>query len=214
MMWRYRVDDVKSVLDQLDRIEDVLPLLKGRFDKNRIAAVGHSFGAQTTASLLGTRVVNNDGTLSEDLTDPRIKAGILLSVGGAGGEALSPFAKEHFPHLNQRYAEMKIQTLVVAGNQDSSPLTIKGPVWFTDAFYQSPGADNLLVLFGGEHMLGGISGYLVTETTDENPQRVHAVQQLTLAYLISALYPENIAWSAAKSSFKDANYDLGEIISK
>jgi hypothetical protein len=35
-------------------------------------------------------------------------------------------------------------------------------------------------------MLGGISGYLVTETTDENPERVAAVQRLTCAYLQSA----------------------------
>jgi hypothetical protein len=108
-----------------------------------------------------------------------------------GGEALTPFAKEHFPHLNQSYAEMKIQTLVVAGDKDKSPLTIQGPEWFTDAFYSSPGANYLVVLSGGEHMLGGISGYLVTETTDEYPERVLAVQRLTWAYLNSLLSRES-----------------------
>jgi dienelactone hydrolase len=213
-MWRFRVEDLKRTLDQLDLIEDSVPGLKGRLDRDRIAAVGHSFGAQTSATLLGIRVIGADAALSEDLKDPRIKAGVLLSVGGCGGEALTPFAKEHFPHLNQSYAEMRIQTLVIAGDKDISPLTIQGPEWFTDAFYSSPGANNLVVLSGGEHMLGGISGYLVTETTDEHPERVLAVQRLTWAYLISALYPGNPAWVTACSWFRDNPNQLGQVISK
>jgi len=42
-----------------------------------------------------------------------------------------------------------------------------------------------------------ISGYDAAETTDENPERAAAVQRLTWAYLRSALYPEDGAWSAA-----------------
>ena len=213
-MWRYRVEDLKSTLGQLDLIEEALPGLKGRLDRDRIAAVGHSFGAQTSATLLGTRVIGTDGSLSEDLTDPRIKAGVLLSVGGCGGEALTSFAKEHFPHLNQSYAKMEIPTLIVAGDKDISPLTVQGPEWFTDAFYRSPGADHLVVLAGGEHMLGGISGYLVTETTDENPERVLAVQRLTWAYLTTALYPENDAWATACSWFRNHANQQGKVISK
>jgi dienelactone hydrolase len=213
-MWRYRVEDLKRTLDQLDLIEDAVPGLKGRLDRERIAVAGHSFGAQTSATLLGTRVIGEDGSLSEDLADPRIKAGVLLSAGGCGGEALSAFAKEHFPHLNQSYEEMKIQTLVVAGDRDISPLTVQGPEWFTDAFYRSPGANQLFVLSGGEHMLGGISGYLVTETTDENPERVLAVQRLTWAYLISALYPGNPAWVTACSWLRDNVNQRGKVISK
>jgi predicted dienelactone hydrolase len=89
IMWRYRVEDLKRTLDQLDLIEDAVPGLKGRLDKDSIAVAGHSFGAQTSATLLGTRVIGADGSLSEGLADPRIKAGVLLSAGGCGGEALS-----------------------------------------------------------------------------------------------------------------------------
>ena len=52
------------------------------------------------------------------MSDARIKVGLLLSAGGRGGEDLSPFAMEHFPHLNQRYAEMTTPTVVVAGDHD------------------------------------------------------------------------------------------------
>jgi pimeloyl-ACP methyl ester carboxylesterase len=213
-MWRFRVEDLRRTIDQLDLIENSIPGLKGRIDKDSIAVVGHSFGAQTSATLLGTRVINFDGSLSENFMDPRLKAGVLLSVGGCGGEALTPFAKEHFPHLNQSYAEMNVKTLVIAGDKDVSPLTVQGPEWFTDAFYNSPGANQLVVLSGGEHMLGGISGYLVNETTDENPDRVLAVQRLTWAYLISALYPGNSAWETTCSWFLDDPNQHGKVIGK
>ena len=213
-MWRYRVEDVKLILDQLGYIEGSVPGLKGRLDQSRIAAAGHSFGAQTTATLLGARVIGLDGKPGENLSDARIKAGVLLSAGGRGGDALSSFAIEHFPHLNQSYAEMRTPTLVVAGDKDDSPLTVLGPEWFTDAFTLSPGADWLVTLFGGEHMLGGISGHLVTETTDENPERVSAVQRLTTAYLQSALYPGNESWAAACAAFAHSAEPSGRIQGK
>jgi dienelactone hydrolase len=213
-MWRYRVEDVKRILDQLDFIEDSVLGLKGRLDRSRIAAAGHSFGAQTTAMLLGARVIGPDGSLGEDLSDARIKAGVLLSAGGRGGDALSPFAIEHFPHLNQSYTEMTTPTLVVAGDKDDSPLTVLGPEWFTDAYTLSPGANWLVTLFGGEHMLGGISGYQVTETTDENPERVAAVQRLTYAYLQSAFNPGEGSWTAERAAFAGSGELVGQIDGK
>jgi predicted dienelactone hydrolase len=215
LMWRFRVRDMQRILDQLPVLEAAVPGLSGRLDHSRIAVAGHLFGAQTAGLLLGARVLGADGSsLSEDWFDPRIKAGILLSAAGRGGADLSPFAAEHFPHLNQSYGELRTPTLVVAGDADRSPLTRRGPDWFTDAYALSPGATCLVSLFEGEHMLGGISGYGVTETTDENPARVAAVQQLTWAYLRSALYPEDPAWPAACATFESAPQPLGEIVCK
>jgi fermentation-respiration switch protein FrsA (DUF1100 family) len=213
-MWRYRVEDVKRILDQLDLIEDSVVGLKGRLDSSRIASAGHSFGAETTAMLLGARVIGSDGSLGEDFSDPRIKVGVLLSAGGRGGEALSPFAIEHFPHLNKSYAGMTTPTLVIAGDHDKSPLTVCGPEWFTDAYTLSPGANALVTLFGGEHMLGGISGYLVRETTDENPERVAAVQRLTCAYLRTTLYPEDPAWRTVCVELMESPNPQGRVDSK
>ena len=214
LIWKFRVTDMKRVLDNLDVLEDAVPGLKGRLDRTRIAAAGHSFGGHTTGLLLGSRTINADGSLDEDMSDSRIKAGVMLAAGGRGGEDLTPFAAEHLPYLNQHYANLHTPTLIVAGDKDYSQLTVRGPDWFTDPYTFSPGANWLLTLFGGEHMLGGISGYSVTETTDENPERVAAVQRLTWAYLRSALYPGDTAWQAACTWLREAAEPQGKTAGK
>ncbi len=213
-IWRFRVEDMKRILDHLDVLEAAVPGLAGRLDRRRIAAVGHSYGGQTAGMLLGARVIAPDGSLGEDMTDPRITAGVLLCAAGRGGPDLSPFATAHFSFMNPSFAELTTPTLVVAGDQDQSLLSPRGPDWFTDAYTLSPGAQWLLTLFGAKHLLGGISGYGVTETTDENPARVAAVQQLTWAYLRSALYPEDPAWEAARTALRESPQPLGQVEGK
>ncbi|MGA1831259.1 alpha/beta hydrolase family protein [Rhizobium wenxiniae] len=195
-IWRTRVDDMKRILDHLGIVESALLGLAGRTDRDLIAAAGHSFGGQTVSMLLGAQMVG-DGDQCEDMSDPRIKAGILLASGGRGGAELSDLGRQITPYLNSGFTEMTTRTLVVAGDADQSPLTVRGPDWFTDPFHLSPGGEALLTLHGGEHMLGGISGYEVTETTDENPGRVAIIQEITLAYLRLALRNDRDAWTSA-----------------
>lgn len=201
-IWKIRIHNVQQIMDQLQDIENAVPGLRGRMAKDRIAAAGHSFGGHTTSMLLGARTIAADGSSGTDFYDPRIKAGILLSAGGRGGNALSDFAKEHLPYLNQDYGSMRAPALVVAGDNDFSPLTTMGPEWFTDAYFLSPGANALAIVYNGEHMLGGISGDLVTETTDEDPEKVKAVQLVTLAYLKSFFDPKDPAWESVSKLFR------------
>ncbi len=209
-IWRLRVEDMKRVLEQLDRVVATVPNLAQRVDRSRIAAVGHSYGGITVGMLLGARVIEASGA-KLDLSDPRIKVGVLLSTAGNGGKDLSPFAAQRFPFMNPSFAEMTRPALVVAGDKDKSPLTTRGPDWFTDPYTLSRGRKCLAVLFGGEHLLGGISGYLVTETSDENPKRVTAVQELSWAYLRTALYPDDPAWSHAQAAVAASAEPLGRI---
>ncbi len=76
----------------------------------------------------------------------------------------------------------------MAGDKDQSLLSTRGPDWFTDGFHLSPSPKDLLTLPGGEHSLGGITGYGVTETTDEDPERVALVRRASTAYLRKAFW--------------------------
>jgi predicted dienelactone hydrolase len=75
-IWRFRVEDDKRVLDQLDLLEAAVPGLGGRLDRSRIAAAGHSFGGQTAGNLLGLRVLDSKTGMGEGLSAPRVKAGV------------------------------------------------------------------------------------------------------------------------------------------
>ncbi len=198
-IWRERARDLTRVLDHLEPIVAAGPDLAGRVNLQRVAVAGHSWGAQTAGMLLGARVLDPDGQPGENLRAPRVTAGLLLSATGTGGADLTPFAAEHFAFMNPSFDAMTTPTLVVAGSRDQSPLSTRGPDWFTDAHRLSPGSTTLLTLVGGEHSLGGVPGYSVTETSDENPDRVAIVQRLTWAYLSRALGSED-RWAAANAS--------------
>ena len=213
-IWRFRVEDLKRILDRLDLVEAAVPGLGGRLDRSRVAVAGHSWGGQTASTLLGARVLDSDGVPGEDMSDDRIKAGVLLSTTGKGGADLTPFAAENLPFMNPSFADMTTPTLVIAGDRDQSALSVRGPDWFTDPYFLSPGPKSLLTLFGAEHSLGGIPGYTVTETTDEHPGRVALIQRLTWAYIRSALYPADPSWPAASAEFVESTDPLGRIGSK
>jgi hypothetical protein len=217
-IWRFRVEDLKRILDQLDLLEAAVPGLRGRLDRSRIAAAGHSFGGQSAGNLLGLRVLDPETKREEDLSDPRIKAGVLIATAGEGGANLTPFAAEHLAHMNASFAHMTTPTLVVAGDQDEIPrkyqLTVRGPDWMNEPYFLSPGRKSLLTLFGADHFLGGISGYEVKETTGENPAQVALVQQVTWAYLRHSLGIEATSWQAAQKALSEETSPLGRIESK
>jgi dienelactone hydrolase len=213
-IWRTRIADLRRMLDELDGLAAAVPGLTGRMDPTRVAAAGHSWGGQTASTLLGARVLDTDGRPGEDFSDPRVAAGVLLATAGAGGDALSPFAREHLPFINPAFADMRTPALVVVGDRDDSPLTTRGPDWCADAYRLSPGRKSLLTVFGGEHSLGGIPGYEVQETTDESPERVAFVQRTTTAYLRSALGVDGAEWEALHTALVGDAHPLGRLESK
>ena len=202
------------VLDELDLIEASVPGLAGRPNHDRIAVAGHSWGATTASALVGARIVDHGGHVGEDMSDPRVAAGVLLAVAGTGGDDLTAFAAEHFSFMNPNFAQMMTPALLVAGDQDKSPLSMRGPDWWTDAYTMSPAAKSLLTLFGAEHTMGGIAGYSTHETTDWSLERIGLVQQVTTAYLRSALNLEDEAWSQVRAALADDPHPHGRVESK
>ena len=213
--WRSRAEDMHFILDHLEQIEAAVPGLSGRLDKSKIAAVGHSLGGHTVGLLSGMRVTDPLDGQEYNLSDSRITAKVMIAPPG-GGSDLEAFASEHYPILRgTRFDEMTSPALVVAGDQDVSPGFFSARAsWRADAYTLSPGPKCLLTIYGGQHILGGISGYDAAETSDENPERVAAVQRMTWAYLRSQLYPEDRAWDAAQAALANMPSPLGKVACK
>ena len=212
LFWRSRAEDMKRILDQLDTIERLVPAIAGRVDRSKVAVLGHSMGGHTASVLLGARhKAPHDGT-AVSLAEPRIQAGVLLAAPGRG-DALSPHAAERYPFFSTiDFSTMATPALIVAGDKDDSPhLTTAGAKWHADPYHLAPGPKALLTVFGGEHGLGGVSGYDLAETTDENPERVAVVQLLTWAYLRSQLYAADSAWQDAQKTLAGAANPLGRV---
>ncbi|MFJ4467765.1 alpha/beta hydrolase family protein [Streptomyces sp. NPDC089424] len=194
-IWRVRVADLHTVLDNLGGILAQAGGLDGRIDHDRIAAVGHSWGAQTVGALLGARVLDASGVPGEDFSHGAVRAGALIAATGTG-DSLTPFAAEHLSFMKPDYSTMSTPALIVAGGKDQSAMSTRGPDWFTDAYHLSPAPKSLLTLAEGEHTLGGVAGEKVAETTDEDPTRVALVADTISAYLLHALKLDGTAWTA------------------
>lgn len=213
-IWRTRHDDLVSITDQLGAIEASIPGLAGRMDRTSVVAAGHSWGAQTVQMLLGARVELEGGDLAASDRDERIVGGVLMAATGLAGDDLQEFARTHLPFMRPSFAELHAPVLVVAGSEDRSQLSSRGPDWFTDAFHHSPGATDLLTLQGAEHSLGGIPGYEAAETTDEDPERVAVLALLTAAYLRSVATGDAGVWEHVRSAFAALGHTIGRVDSK
>lgn len=211
LWWRSRATDMSFILDHLDEIEAAVPGLRGRLDPTRVAAVGHSAGGHTVQLLAGMRPTDPSDGKEADLTDPRVKA--VVMIGAAGGDTdLSPALIENFPIARKvNFSTMTAPALVVAGDQDVNPMFSPRVSWRADAYPLSPAPKCLLTLFGAKHSYGGIAQYDAAETTDENPERVSVLQRLSWAYLRSHLYPDDPAWETASAALASRQEAMGRV---
>lgn len=215
LFWRTRAEDMRYILDHLEDIETRVPGLAGRLDHDKIGAAGHSLGGHTLSLLLGMRVNDPNDTREKDLSDPRIKAGVIIGAPGIADEHLSEWASG-VPSL--KYADFSNMTgtaLVIAGDKDLNLRFSDRLSYRWDAYTCSPpGNKTLLTFLDAEHIFGGISGYDAVETSDENPERVATLRALAWAYLRSQLYPEDTAWSDAVAALNAADEPMAKIESK
>ncbi|ABS03569.1 alpha/beta hydrolase family protein [Kineococcus radiotolerans] len=216
LFWHDRASDMSHVLDHLGDIQDQVPGLAARgLDAGRVAAVGHSLGGMTVASLLGMQVQDPADRRAKNLSDPRIKAGVVIGAPGAGHD-LADWARENYPILQHLdFSTMTGTGLVIAGDADLNPFFSERISYRSDAFTLSPGpGKTLLTFFGAEHIYGGVSGYDAGETSDENPERVATLRALVWAYLRSRLFAGDPAWQNAVDALGNAKQPLAEVESK
>ncbi|HEU5294118.1 MAG TPA: hypothetical protein VFU71_04965 [Burkholderiaceae bacterium] len=165
-----RVRDLRFALDELlDR-----SAYGERIDRTRIAAAGHSYGANTVMLAAGA-TLQRDGH-SVDFRDPRIRAAVLLSA--------PPFYGEPAPE--RILATLTLPTLHVTATED----VIRVPGYYSAsddrvAVFDAAGSrvKTLAVFEGGSHSIftdrAGTGGVLL------NPRVKSATQELALAFLHS-----------------------------
>lgn len=137
-----------------------------------------------------------------------------MATSGEGDDNMpSPWGKVDIVRTF-RYGKMQTPALVIAGDKDISPISSKGIKYHMDAYYQSPGRKDLLILKDGEHMLGGVTGYDAAETTDENPERVAIIQKMSTAYLKSFFNSQDKSWKNELENLNKTDNAQVSIISK
>ncbi len=163
-----RVDDVRTVLDQLDQWNKSSPNpLSGRLDMKRIGMSGHSFGAVTTQALSGQRFVRG-----AEVTDSRIKAAVIMSPSGPrrGGNATLAFGS------------VKIPWMLLTGTKDTAPIGDADVASRLSVFPALPaGGKYELVLYNAEHS-AFTERALPGDSQPRNPNHHRSILALTTAF--------------------------------
>lgn len=60
-------------------------------------AVGHSLGGHTVSLLLGMQVKDPEDAREKDLSDLRLKAGVIIASPGEADEHLGDWVKQNYP---------------------------------------------------------------------------------------------------------------------
>ncbi len=178
-----RLSDAAQASEALNRVQDlryaldkVLDAQVGAlFDHQRIAAAGHSYGANTTMLIAGAQVEQQEQKVS--LRDPRISAAILISA--------PPFYGMGDP--KKILSSIAVPTLHITATQDviQIPGYVSGLQDRLDIFKaigSEPAAPKVLAVFKeGSHSIftdrAGTGGF------DLNPKVKVATRQLALAFL-------------------------------
>jgi dienelactone hydrolase len=199
--WRQRPEDVGHVIDKLGWISEQIPDLKGKLAMEKLAVVGHSYGAHTTMLLAGMEM--KVGMRSAAMPDTRPKAFVAISPPGTGGAVKA-----------DSYAKIKKPLLMITGDNDGSPMPgmdKQTGLWRKEAFDNSPKGDRyLLWIDGAQHNFGGISGANAkwVGAGPENAKQVQVVAQETLAFLKQFVMDEK-----GKPDFRSVDgkgYPVGE----
>ncbi|HEX4130752.1 MAG TPA: dienelactone hydrolase [Pirellulales bacterium] len=165
--FQLRVRDIPAVLDQLARWNDADDhALHGRLDLAHVGMSGHSFGAVTTQAVSGQKF-----PVGKPITDPRIKAAVLMSPSQA-----------RIGDNNKAFGDVKIPWLLLTGTNDGSPISDTDPKERLAVYEALPtGEKYQLVLENAEHSAFS-DRTLPGESKPRNPNHHRAVLAITTAF--------------------------------
>ncbi len=144
-----RVQDMTYILDALDSIENKVPGLEGKINRDHIAAAGHSFGGQIALAMTGLETVDPKTNKPLNVADDRYDVAVVLSgVGPLPNIAEGAFAR----YMGPVYSSGGTKDLGATG---------QGPVhpwpWRMAAYFETPPGNSYgVVLDEGDHYYGGL----------------------------------------------------------
>lgn len=166
-----RPADVSFLLDQLGELRKRMRGFEGSLRSDQIGVGGHSFGAHTSQLIGGTTTVGADG-VRKSFADPRVKAVLLVSPQGRGGELDAASWKT-----------LTRPALILTGTRDRGR---KGHdyMWRLHPYQQAAaGSKHLVVIDGARHSFGGITGNKPNRRTGPAvPEQVAVVRGVGLLF--------------------------------
>jgi predicted dienelactone hydrolase len=175
-----RAQDIKFVLDELQRRNQNDPVLKNQLDLGKIALAGHSFGAGTTLAIAGQKFGSAGKNL--DIADKRVKAAIYLCPPVMGKAA-----------PEETYGNIQIPGLLVTGTEDISPINDTKAEDRRIPFDGMKSPHQYLVNFvGADHATFGGRAFRAAKEGDE---RFHDMtDKVTTEFLDATLKGDASAW--------------------
>jgi predicted dienelactone hydrolase len=186
-----RTQDVKFALNQLEKenADEKSPLYR-KLDLDQIAIAGHSFGAITAQVMCGERV----GPRQADLSDPRIKAGIIFSPSPPKiGEVKKGFSQISIPLFHWTGTNDDAQ---IAG--DTKPPDRRKPFDAIDTSDQY-----LVILTNGDHMVFNGQPFANARSRPNDPAWHALIEHGTTAYLDAYLRND----SKARQYLQDGGFE-------
>lgn len=177
-----RLQDAARESEAVDRALDLRfaldAVLSGglahRIDARRIAAAGHSYGANTTLLAAGAQVVRDGRAM--DFTDARIRAAVVISA--------PPFYGEGDPRPILRHVRVPTLHITAAGDEIRIPGYYSGVDDRTTLFASTGSNRKALAVFkDGSHSI--FTDRLGTGGNELNPQVKAATRELALDFLRS-----------------------------
>jgi len=158
---RSRVADMSIVLNGLDEIEERIPSLQGRMNRQRIIAAGHSFGTQVAMLVTGLRIKNPTNDVVTETDETRFSLLIMLS--DPGKMALMP---EH------TWKGSTVPTFLATGTEDYGLMGDgrRGAEYQNEILSVDDARDAveyLLLIDKGDHYFGG----LIHKQVDTEPDQ-------------------------------------------
>ncbi len=184
--WESRPQDILFILDQIDVIAQKLTKFKGAFDHDQIGLGGHSFGSHTAMLIGGAQLASGNfancssrsqNALRTPFMDARPKAFLLLSPQGSG-RALT----ESADFDQSAWDNFERPMMIITGTEDNGRRR-QNYHWRSEPFkLGAPGDKYLLVINGGYHGFGGITGTRFFGSGPVNNDHVRWVQIATTAF--------------------------------